>query len=72
MARQMADPKKGSSPLPSLMRPHRGSRQMSTMGLKVQQMPSAVASIEAMRAELRMASISQLIDMAKGMGKTVS
>ena len=45
---------------------------MSTIGLNVQQMPSAVASLAAMRVDCSIASMSQLHDMARGMGNTVS
>ena len=68
----IAPPRKGSSPEPSLTRPQRGSRLMSTIGLNVQEMPSALASMAAIRADFSMAAISQVQDSPNGMGKMVS
>ena len=45
---------------------------MSTIGLKVQEMPSALASIAAIRADSSMAFISHVHDNPNGMGKIVS
>src|SRR5215212_7224813 len=39
-----ADPRYGSSPAPSIIRPQRGSRAMSTIGANAQWMPTALAS----------------------------
>ena len=47
-ASAMREPRKGSSPAPSMMRPQRGSRAMSTMGAKAHWMPVARASRAAM------------------------
>ena len=68
----MAEPRNGSSPEPSDMRPQRASRQMSTIGLNVQQMPSALASLAAIWADFSIAAISQLHERASGIGNTVS
>ena len=72
MARAMEPPRNGSSPDPSDTRPQRGSRLMSTIGLKVHEMPSALASVAAMRADCLMAAISHVQERPRGMGKMVS
>ena len=59
-------------PLPSAMRPQRGSTQMSSMGEKVQFKPSADATCAAICALRFMASMSQEQESEKGMGNTVS
>ena len=45
---------------------------MSTIGLNVQQIPSALDSMAAIRADFSIAAMSQLHESAKGMGNTVS
>ena len=72
MALAICPPRKGSSPLPSAMRPQRGSRAMSTIGLNVQQMPLALASMAAIRADCSIADMFQVAAKPKGMGKVVS
>ena len=64
-------PRYGSSPAPSMILPHRGSRQMSTIGAKVQWTPEAAASVAAMRAERSIAATSQLAVSPRGTGKVV-
>ena len=59
-------------PEPSEARPQRGSRQMSTIGLKVQQMPADEASRAAIRADFSTDCMSHEQDSPKGMGNTVS
>ena len=54
------------------MRPQRGSRAISTIGLNVQLMPSALASCAAICALRSMAFISQLQLNPNGIGNTVS
>lgn len=71
MASAMREPSQGSSPEPSLTRPQRGSRVMSTMGEKTQLRPSAVASSVAARAVRSMRSRSQVAERPRGMGKMV-
>ena len=65
-------PRNGSSPLPSDTRPQRGSREISTIGLKVHEIPSALASTAAMRADSSMAVMSQVQDKPSGIGNIVS
>src|ERR1043165_2629875 len=65
----MAPPRYGSSPEPSTMRPHRGSRATSTIGAKVQCMPLADASVAATRAERSAAAGFQLAAPGSGTGK---
>ena len=65
-------PRNGSSPFPSDTRPQRGSREMSTIGLNVHEIPSALASTAAIRADSSMAAISQVHDRPSGMGNIVS
>ena len=72
MAAAMALPRNGSSPLPSAILPHLGSLDMSTIGLYVQHIPSALASAAAILADSSTASISQLHESPRGMGNTVS
>ena len=72
MARATSEPRYGSSPAPSAMRPHRGSRLMSTIGLNVQLMPDADISTAAVRAAASMAGMFQVHDMPSGIGNTVS
>ncbi len=67
----MAAPRWGSSPKPSAMRPQRGSRAMSSMGVKVQWMAALAASRAATAAACSTISGSQLAAWASGMGKTV-
>lgn len=67
----MADPRKGSSPAPSTTRPQRGSRLMSTIGLNVHLMPSAVASLAETDASFCTAAGSQLLASPSGTGKIV-
>ena len=67
----MAEPKNGSSPEPSEIRPQRGSRETSTMGEYVQQIPSALASLAAICADRSITDISQLHDKPRGIGKSV-
>ncbi len=62
----------GSSPLPSAMRPHRGSRHRSTMGEKTQFMPSAVASVADTRAVCSINDRFHVQLSASGIGKVVS
>ncbi len=64
-------PRYGSSPAPSMIRPQRASRQMSSMGAKVQCTPAAAASVPATRAEASTASRSQLAASPRGTGKIV-
>ena len=54
-----------------MTRPHRGSRDTSTIGANVQFKPSAVASRAAARAVRRIKSKSQLAASPKGMGNCV-
>ena len=72
MARAMAAPRNGSSPFPSDTRPQRGSRLTSTIGLNVHEIPSALASTAAIRADSSMAFISQVHDRPRGIGKMFS
>src|SRR6266550_1562943 len=53
------------------MRPHRGSRAMSTMGANVQFTPAAAASRAAARAVLSAAAGSHVAASASGIGKIV-
>ena len=71
MASPTADPKKGSSPAPSLTLPQRGSRAMSTIGEKVQLSPSAVASTAATLAVCSTKSMFHVQLNPSGMGKMV-
>lgn len=64
--------KESELPLPSAMRPQRGSTQMSSMGEKVQFKPSADASCAAICALRFMACMSHEQESEKGMGNTVS
>ena len=68
----MREPRYASSPLPSETRPQRASWLMSTIGLNVQLMPSALDSVAAMRAERSIASISHVQESPNGIGNTVS
>ena len=65
-------PRYGSSPDPSAILPQRGSRQISTIGLKFQFIPSAVASIAEICAIRSIAVVSHEHDSANGIGKMVS
>src|SRR2546422_7712480 len=67
----MADPRYGSSPEPSAMRPQRGSRAISTMGANVQWRPAAAASRAATRAAASTASGSHEAASPSGIGKMV-
>ncbi len=64
-------PRYGSSPAPSMIRPHRASRAMSTIGANVQWMPAAAASVAPMRADRSIAARSQLAASPSGIGKIV-
>ena len=66
-----AAPSTGSSPAPSMMRPQRGSRAMSTIGANVQWIPTARASRAATAWPRSMISGSQEAAMAIGTGKIV-
>src|SRR6476659_1160049 len=70
-AAAITEPRYGSSPEPSTMRPHRGSRAMSTMGANVQWRPFAAPSAAATRAARSTAAGSQLAASASGVGKIV-
>lgn len=69
-ARQGA-PRNGSSPAPSMIRPQRGSRAMSTMGAKVQRTPAEAASAAAMLAARSAAAGSHAAASPSGTGKMV-
>ena len=58
-------------PIPPMIRPHRGSRAMSTMGAKVHFSPVAAASAAAIRADRSTAAGSQLLASPRGIGKIV-
>src|SRR5207302_3901385 len=64
-------PRYGSSPEPSAMRPHRGSRHTSTMGAKIQSVPFALASSAASLAARSTSPRSHVHDSASGIGKIV-
>ena len=64
-------PRYGSSPAPSMIRPHRASHETSTMGAKVQWRPAAAASVAAMRADCSIAAGSQLAASPSGVGNIV-
>ena len=66
-----AAPRKGSSPAPSMIRPQRGSRAMSTIGAKVQWIPTARASRAATDWPCSMVSGSQDAAIAIGTGRIV-
>ena len=66
-----AAPRYGSSPAPSMIRPQRGSRAMSTIGANVQWMPTARASRAATAWPPSMVSGSQEAAIAIGTGKMV-
>jgi len=70
-AAAMSDPRYGSSPEPSAMRPQRGSRAMSTIGAYVQLIPNAAASCPAARAVASAASGSNELASPSGIGKIV-
>ena len=66
-----AAPRYGSSPAPSMIRPQRGSRAMSTIGAKVQWMPTARASRAATDWPRSIVSGSHDAAIAIGTGKIV-
>ena len=70
-AAAIADPRQGSSPAPSTIRPQRASRAMSTIGAKVQWMPAARASLAATSAARSGTDGSQDAAMPSGIGKIV-
>ena len=70
-ARVITDPRYGSSPFDSTMRPHRGSRAMSTIGENTQSIPSVRASSAPVRATVSAAFGSQLAAIASGMENMV-
>ena len=72
MASAIIAPRNGSSPLPSDTRPQRGSREISTIGLNVHEIPSALASTAAMRADSSIAAISHVQESPRGIGNIVS
>jgi hypothetical protein len=65
------EPRNGSSPAPSMMRPQRGSRAISTIGENVHRMPSAEASRAATREARSTTSGSQVAASANGIGNVV-
>ena len=58
-------------PEPSEIRPHRGSRAISTIGAKVHLSPAAEASAAATRAARSTVAGSQLLVSPRGIGKIV-
>ncbi len=54
-----------------MIRPHRASRAMSTIGANVQWRPAAAASVAAMRADCSIAATSQLAVSPSGVGNMV-
>jgi hypothetical protein len=64
-------PRYGSSPLPSAIRPQRGSRETSTIGEKVQWMPNAAASTAAMRDACTTVALSNIAASPSPIGNTV-
>jgi hypothetical protein len=54
-----------------MIRPHRASRAMSTIGANVQCTPAAAASVAAMRADCSIAAGSQLAASPRGTGNCV-
>src|ERR1041385_93371 len=64
-----SEPRYGSSPEPSAIRPQRGSRAMSTIGAYVQLMPAAAASWPAARAVASATSGSKAPASPSGIGK---
>ena len=63
-------PRYGSSPAPSIIRPHRGSRAMSTIGEKVHRTPEADASSAAIRAAFSTISGSHVDASPSGTGNS--
>ena len=59
------------SPLPSAIRPQRGSRATSSIGANTQLMPAAAASRAEMRSASRIAARSKLAACPSGIGKMV-
>ena len=70
-AAAMAEPRYGSSPAPSTMRPQRGSRAMSSIGAKAQWMPTARASAALIACAFSTSAGSQDAASAMGTGKMV-
>ena len=71
MALAIAELKNASSPFPSEVLPQRGSLVKSTIGEKVHIIPSALASLAAIRADLSIKGMSQVEDIPMGIGKIV-